>query len=99
MRLPSSPVCVLSVLVLSALLRAQDLLKPSEADFAVHNFRFRSGEVLPELKPHHPPFGKPVADSTGRVTNAVMVLHGTTGSGQQFTGARFAGALFGPGHL
>jgi homoserine O-acetyltransferase len=99
MRLPSSPVCVLSVLVLSALLRAQDLLKPSEADFAVHNFRFRSGEVLPELKLHYATYGKPVTDSTGRVTNAVMVLHGTTGSGQQFTGARFAGALFGPGQL
>ena len=65
----------------------------------VHNFRFRSGEVLPEMNLHYATYGKPVTDSAGRVTNAVMVLHGTTGSGQQFVSPRFAGVLFGPGQL
>ena len=78
---------------------AQELPKPSEGDFLVHNFRFRSGEVLPEMNLHYATYGKPVTDSAGKVTNAVMVLHGTTGSGQQFTGANFAGVLFGPGQL
>jgi homoserine O-acetyltransferase/O-succinyltransferase len=78
---------------------AQELPKPAEGDFVAGNFRFRSGEVLPEMRLHYATYGKPVTDSTGRVTNAVMVLHGTTGSGQQFTGSRFAGVLFGPGQL
>jgi homoserine O-acetyltransferase/O-succinyltransferase len=78
---------------------SQEPPKPTEGDFVAHNFRFRSGEVLQEMKLHYATYGKPVTDSTGRVTNAVMVLHGTAGSGQQFTGARFAGVLFGPGQL
>jgi homoserine O-acetyltransferase len=65
----------------------------------VHNFHFRSGESLPEMNLHYATYGKPVTDSAGRVTNAVMILHGTTGTGQQFTSARFAGVLFGPGQL
>jgi homoserine O-acetyltransferase/O-succinyltransferase len=77
----------------------QEAPKPTEGDFVVHNFRFRSGDVLQEMKLHYATYGKPVTDSAGRVTNAVLVLHGTTGSGQQFTGARFAGVLFGSGQL
>lgn len=86
-------------LALAAVVAAQPLSKPVEADFTVRNYRFKSGEVLPELNLHYASYGRPAIDSTGRVTNAVMVLHGTTGSGQQFTGERFAGVLFGPGQL
>ena len=71
----------------------------TEGDFVIHNFRFRSGEVLPELKLHYTTYGKPATDSAGRVTNAVIVLHGTGGSGKQFVGPHFAGVLFGPGQL
>jgi homoserine O-acetyltransferase/O-succinyltransferase len=78
---------------------SQELAKPAEGDFVVHDFRFRSGEILPELRLHYATYGKPVTDSSGRVTNAVMVLHGTTGSAQNFTSANFAGVLFGPGEL
>jgi homoserine O-acetyltransferase/O-succinyltransferase len=84
-------------IVLTTVLVAQQVPKPAEADFTVHNYRFQSGDALPELKLHYATYGKPVTDSTGRVTNAVLVLHGTTGTGQQFTGERFAGVLFGPG--
>jgi homoserine O-acetyltransferase len=87
------------VLTFAPLALAQELPKGTEGDFVVHNFRFRSGEVLQEMRLHYATYGKPVTDSSGRVTNAVMVLHGTTGSGQQFTGARFAAVLFGPGQL
>jgi homoserine O-acetyltransferase len=84
---------------LTTILAAQQLPKPAEADFTVHNYRFRSGEVLPELNLHYATYGKPATDSSGLVNNAVLILHGTTGSGQQFTGVRFAGVLFGPGQL
>ena len=78
---------------------AQTLPKPAEGDYLVHNFHFRSGETLPELNLHYTTYGKPVTDANGYVTNAVMILHGTTGSGQQFTNPQFAGVLFGPGQL
>lgn len=78
---------------------AQQLPQPSEADFLVKDFHFRSGEVLPELRLHYATYGKPVIDASGRITNAVIILHGTTGSGQQFVGERFAGVLFGPSQL
>ena len=65
----------------------------------MHNFHFRSGEALPEMRLHYATYGTPSRDASGRVTNAVMILHGTTGSGQQFTGARFAGVLFGADQL
>jgi homoserine O-acetyltransferase/O-succinyltransferase len=80
-------------------LSAQELPKPVEGDYLLHNFHFRSGETLPELKLHYTTYGKPVADASGTVRNAVLVLHGTTGSGQNFLGANFAGVLFGPGQL
>jgi homoserine O-acetyltransferase len=79
---------------------AQTYPKPTnEGDFVAHNFRFKSGETLPELKLHYATYGKPAYDANGRVTNAVIVLHGTGGSGQQFVNERFAGVLFGPGQL
>ncbi len=71
----------------------------SEGDFTVQNFHFHSGEVLPSLRLHYTTFGTAKRDASGRVTNAVMVLHGTTGSGKQFVSPQFAGVLFGPGEL
>jgi homoserine O-acetyltransferase/O-succinyltransferase len=79
--------------------RSQQTLKPAEGDFMVHNFRFRSGEVLPEMRLHYLTYGKAAVDTSGRVTNAVMILHGTTGSSESFTHPNFAGVLFGPGQL
>ena len=72
---------------------------PSEGDYVTHNFHFRSGEVLPELKLHYRTYGKPTRDNQGHVVNAVLIMHGTTGSGRQFTGKNFAGVLFGSGQL
>jgi homoserine O-acetyltransferase/O-succinyltransferase len=77
----------------------EDLAKPASGDFVVHNFHFRSGESLAEMRLHYLTYGKPATDSSGRVTNAVMILHGTTGSGEAFTHPTFAGVLFGPGQL
>jgi len=71
----------------------------SEGDFVVHNFQFRSGESLPELRLHYTTLGKPIRDAHGRTTNAVLILHGTGGTGHQFLQPQFAGVLFGPGQL
>src|SRR3954453_3318591 len=72
---------------------------PREGDYIAHDFHFRSGETLPELRMHYATFGKPARDGSGRVTNAIMILHGTGGSGRQFLQPQFAGELFGPGQL
>jgi homoserine O-acetyltransferase len=68
-------------------------------DFVIHNFTFKSGETMPELKLHYMTMGQPARDTQGRVTNAVMILHSTGDSGRQFLVPRFAGVLFGPGQL
>jgi homoserine O-acetyltransferase len=52
-----------------------------EADFIVRDFRFQTGETLPELRQHYVTLGAPKRDSAGRVVNAVLLLHGTKGSG------------------
>src|SRR5215831_6736258 len=71
----------------------------TEGDFVVKNFQFRSGESLPELRLHYTTLGKPAKSAEGRVTNAVLILHGTGGTGHQFLQPIFAGELFGPGQL
>ena len=69
----------------------------TEGDVALRDFRFRSGEALPELRVHYATLGRPHRDARGRIDNAVMVLHGTGGSGRQFLAPQFADELFGPG--
>ncbi len=70
---------------------------PVHGDAVLRDFRFASGESLPELKLHYVTLGRKLDDGRGRTVNAVLVLHGTGGSSAQFLGPRFAGALFGPG--
>jgi len=69
----------------------------TEGDVTLRNFRFRSGETMPELRMHYATLGTPRRDASGRIVNAVMVLHGTGGSGRQFLQPQFAGELYGPG--
>ncbi len=69
----------------------------NEGDYTARNFRFGSGEVLPELRLHYITIGTPRRDANGRVTNAVLIMHGTGGSGRQFLSSQFAGELYGPG--
>jgi homoserine O-acetyltransferase/O-succinyltransferase len=78
---------------------AAPLPAPDSGNFVLNTFRFGSGEVLRELTLHYRTFGAPRRDSRGSVSNAVLVLHGTTGSGAQFVTENFAGVLFGPGQL
>jgi homoserine O-acetyltransferase len=69
----------------------------TEDDYVIKNFRFKSGETLPELRVHYRTLGAPHRGSNGKVDNAVLIMHGTTGSGANFMRDIFAGELFGPG--
>jgi homoserine O-acetyltransferase/O-succinyltransferase len=66
-----------------------------EGDYAIRDFKFASGETLPELHVHYRTLGKPEKDAEGKTTNAILIMHGTTGSGAQFIRPEFAGELFG----
>ena len=72
---------------------------PIEGDYIVRNFKFTGGETLPELKLHYTTIGAPKRDAAGVVRNAVLILHGTGGAGNNFLSEQFAGVLFGPGQL
>jgi homoserine O-acetyltransferase len=86
----------LGLLIGSALLAAE-YPAPVEGDFVVKDFKFKSGESLPELRIHYRTLGTPRRDAAGRVINAVLITHGTTGSGAQFLSPAFAPELFGAG--
>ncbi|MBY0492210.1 MAG: alpha/beta fold hydrolase [Gemmatimonadaceae bacterium] len=70
-----------------------------QGDATFRNFRFTTGETLPELKVHYTTLGAPRKDAKGVVRNAVMILHGTGGTGRAFLSNTYAGELFGPGQL
>jgi homoserine O-acetyltransferase len=96
------PNCLSALLIISAaefLLPAAEYPPPNSADFVIRDFHFRSGDVLPQLRIHYRTFGSPNRDANGTVRNAVLILHGTTGSGNQFVRPEFAGELFAKGQL
>jgi homoserine O-acetyltransferase len=78
---------------------AQTLPAVTEGDYIVTNYRFKTGEVLPQVKLHYRTLGRPERDSRGQVINAVLILHGTTGNGAKFVAPPYAGVLFNPGQL
>ncbi|HMD50133.1 MAG TPA: alpha/beta fold hydrolase [Bryobacteraceae bacterium] len=84
---------ILALLVACAPLAAANYPAPKEGDFAMHDFAFRDGGRLSELKIHYATFGTLHGD------NAVLIMHGTGGTGKQFISDQFAGVLFGPGQL
>src|SRR5258708_37398826 len=72
---------------------AADYPPPSPHDFVVKDYRFASGETLPEVRIHYVTLG------TKGARNTVLILHGTGGSSKQFLSANYAGVLFAPGGL
>jgi len=79
--------------------QATSKFTPQEGDYVLSDFHFKSGESLPSLRMHYMTLGKPAHDAKGQVTNAVLILHGTGGSGRQFLASQFADVLYGPGQL
>jgi homoserine O-acetyltransferase len=97
-RIARSTVAVL-VVVLSGFAQAAEYPAPVEGDFIARDFAFANGERLPELKLHYRTIGTPQRDASGVVRNAVLILHGTGGSGSGFLSQTFAGQLFGAGQI
>jgi homoserine O-acetyltransferase/O-succinyltransferase len=97
-RCPELAGALLCVALLAALpAAAAEYPPPAEGDYLARDFRFASGELLPELRIHYRTLGTPHSDAHGVVRNAVLIMHGTGGSGAQFLQPSFAGELFGPG--
>ncbi len=88
---------ILLILLTATFLFAADTPTPTEADCVLHDFHFNSGQSLPEVRIHYRTLGAPRRNEGGVVTNTVLILHGTTGSGAQFQRPEFAGELFGSG--
>jgi homoserine O-acetyltransferase len=87
----------LSIALAATVAAAAPAARAAEGDFVVRDFRFTSGETLPELRLHYLTFGTPRRDPGGKVVNAVLILHGTGGSGRQFLAKQFADELYGAG--
>jgi homoserine O-acetyltransferase len=88
--LPRRVVLGLALLLGAVPVRAADPPQPQEGDFLAKDFRFHTGEVLPEVRLHYRTVGAPTGEP-------VLVLHGSSGSGLTMMGKNFAGELFGPG--
>ncbi len=81
------------------LLPAADYPAPNIGDYVIRDFHFQSAEVLPELRMHYRTLGTAGRNRQGVVSNAVLILHGTTGNGSNFLRPEFAGELFGAEQL
>ena len=86
---------LVAVLAMMFALSAADYPAPTEGDYTIRDFKFTSGETLPELRIHYRTLGKAEKDGQGKTRNAILIMHGTTGSGAQFIRPEFAGELFG----
>src|SRR4051812_28424218 len=87
------------LLLLAVPLAAADFPAPTEGDFVLSDFQFTTGEKLDRLNLHYTTIGAPAKNAAGIVTNAVLIMHGTGGSGRGFLSATFGGQLFGAGQL
>ena len=85
------------ILLLPALACLAQTPQAVESDWTAKDFHFHTGDVLPELRLHYTTLGKPARDAAGHVDNAVIIMHGTGGSGRAFLGPAFGGELFGEG--
>src|SRR5690349_20900830 len=87
-------------ITVTSIAHAQTNYRPTvEGDYLIKNFTFESKESLPQLSLHYTTLGQPAKDKNGRVINAVLIMHGTSGDGHQFLSKQFAGNLFNAGQL
>jgi homoserine O-acetyltransferase len=93
------PIFTVLIALAAMALYAADYPAPQSGTFIVKGFQFKSGEKLPEVKLHYYTLGAPRKDASGQIRNAVLILHGTGGSGKQFLTQNFGGVVFGPGQL
>jgi homoserine O-acetyltransferase len=99
MKISLVPLVIFLSLAAASRTSAADYPTPTEGDFVLRDYKFATGETMPELRLHYRTLGTPEKDKDGVVHNAVLITHGTTGSGAQFLRPEFAGELFGAGQL
>ena len=71
----------------------------THGEYVLEDFNFGSGDTIPQLRLHYQTLGTLRPSEDGKTTNAVLIMHGTGGSSEQFLSAQFAGELFNPGQL
>ena len=101
-KIESNPPAAVALVLLGSFLlsggaHAASYPQPVHGDYVIRNFAFADGEILPEMRLHYFTLGTPARDASGRVTNSVLLLHGTSGKGTNFLTDTFAGELFGTG--
>src|SRR4029453_6439810 len=84
------PTMIVCLFLIARAAAAADYPAPKEGDWVARDFRFHTGEVMPELRLHYTTIGAPSGAPVG-------ILHGTSGSGGGMLNPGFAGELFGPG--
>jgi homoserine O-acetyltransferase/O-succinyltransferase len=80
-----------------AVAQTTSLWPVEDGTFSIADFRFGSGETLPQLRLHYLTLGKPHTDKNGHTDNAVLLLHGTGGTARSLLNPIFSDELFGPG--
>jgi homoserine O-acetyltransferase/O-succinyltransferase len=90
---------IVATLAVGAAAETADFPAPVEHDYVARDFKFASGETLPSLTLHYRTVGTPQRDGSGAIVNAVLILHGTGGTGAGFLSQTFGGQLFGSGQL
>jgi homoserine O-acetyltransferase len=78
---------------------AQQVVPYKDDFFVLKNFKFSDGASLDSIKLHYYYVGKPHLDKQGNVDNAILIMHGTGGSGENFLTENFAGQLFKAGQV
>ena len=95
-------ITILSGMIATASAQAASSAPPrflgqTEGDFIVKDFRFNSGEVLPELRLHYMTLGTVHRDASGAIDNAILLLHSTGGSTSELLNPALSVPLYGPG--
>jgi homoserine O-acetyltransferase/O-succinyltransferase len=88
---------ILALAALIAAPAAAQIRSGATQDILLKDFAFADGQRLPEVRMHVTTLGQPRRNATGEIENAVLILHGTGGSGAQFFRPQFADELYGPG--
>jgi len=94
------PVTIIIFIVLISLLGVLEVAAQStgkEGSYVIKNFMFKSGETLEELRINYGTWGEPKRDNTGKITNAVLLCHGTNGRWQMFGAPFWASNMYGLG--
>jgi len=89
--------CATIAVSISAQTAANTHWPTKDGTYTIANFRFGTGETLPELRLHYLTLGTPHRDAAGHVDNAVLLLHGTGGNDTNLLAPQFSDVLFGPG--